>query len=111
MRYLKLILISTFLFLLPVLLYAQQEYIVAKGESLYRIAKKNNISVADLKRLNNLSDNLINTCQKLIVSSTEDEDSKASEVGSVYRTKKTYHRIHNWDTLAKIARQYKITIT
>jgi len=111
MRYLKLILISTFLFLLPVLLYAQQEHIVAKGESLYRIAKNHNISVLDLKRLNNLSGNLINTDQKLIVSSTEDEESKATEVGSVYRTKKTYHRIHNGDTLAKIARQYKSTVT
>ena len=111
MRYLKLLLISTFLFLLPVLLYAQQEYIVAKGESLYRIAKNYNISVADLKRLNNLSGNLINTGQKLIVSSTEDEESKATEVGSVYRTKKTYHRIHNGDTLSKIAHKYKITVT
>ncbi|MFA5393094.1 MAG: LysM peptidoglycan-binding domain-containing protein [Candidatus Ratteibacteria bacterium] len=111
MKYLKLLLISTFLFLLPVLLYAQQEYIVAKGESLYRIAKNHNISISDLKRLNNLSGNLINTGQKLIVSSTEDEESKASEVGSVYSTKKTYHRIHNGDTLSKVARKYGITLT
>ena len=111
MKYLKLLLISTFLFLLPVLLYAQQEHVVAKGESLYRIAKIYNISVEDLKQLNNLSGNLIKTGQKLIVSSTEDEESKASEAGSVYRTKKIYHRIHNGDTLSKIARQYKITVT
>ncbi|MBU2496093.1 MAG: LysM peptidoglycan-binding domain-containing protein [Candidatus Omnitrophota bacterium] len=111
MRYLKLSLIATFLFLLPVLLYAQQEHIVAKGENLYRIAKNHNISVADLKRLNNLSGNLINTGQKLIVSSTEDEESRASEAGSVYRTKKTYHRIRNGDTLSKIARKYEVTLT
>ncbi len=110
MRYLKLILISTFLFLLPVWLYAQQEHIVVKGEVLSRIAKKHNISVTDLKRLNNLSGNRIKSGQKLIVSSTEDEESKVSEVGSVYHTKKTYHRIHNGDTLSKIARKYKITV-
>ena len=96
---------------MPVLLYAQQEHIVAKGESLYRIAKNHNISVLDLKQLNNLSGNLIKTGQKLIVSSTEDEESKASEAGSVYRTKKIYHRIYKGDTLSKIARQHKITVT
>jgi len=111
MRYLKLSLIANFLFLLPVLLYAQSEHIVAKGESLYRIAKNHNISVEDLKRFNNLSGNLIKPGQKLIVSSTEDEESKASEAGSVYHTKKTYHWIHNGDTLSRIARKYKITIT
>ncbi|MCX5641960.1 MAG: NlpC/P60 family protein [Candidatus Omnitrophica bacterium] len=111
MRYLKLFLILTCLFFLPVLLGAQPTHVVVKGESLYRIAKGHNISVEDLKRLNNLSGNLINTGQKLIVSSTEDEESKASEVGSVYRTKKTYHRIHSGDTISKIARNYKITVT
>ena len=110
MHHLKLSLILTLLFFPPVLLYAQSEHIVAKGESLYRIAKNHNISIEDLKRLNNLSGNLINTGQKLIVSSTEDEEGKASEAGSVYRTKKAYYRIHNGDTLSKIARKYKITV-
>lgn len=110
MKHLKSILISTFLFLLPALLYAQPEHVVAKGESLYRIAKSHNISVSDLRRFNNLSGNLIKSGQKLIVSSTENEESKASEVGSVYRTKKTYHRIHNGDTLSNIALKYKTTV-
>ena len=111
MRYLKLFLILTFLFLLPVLLYAQPEHIVTKGENLYCIAKNYNISIEDLKRFNSLSGNLINTGQKLIVSSTENEESKALEVGSVYRTQKTYHRIHSGDTLSRIARKHGITVT
>ncbi|MFH2068625.1 MAG: LysM peptidoglycan-binding domain-containing protein [Candidatus Omnitrophota bacterium] len=110
MRYLKLLVLSVCLFFAPAFLYAQQKHIVAKGENLYRIAKNHNISVEDLKRLNNLSGNLINTGQKLIISSTEDEESTASEVGSVYHTKKTYHRIRSGDTLSKIARKYEITI-
>jgi len=111
MRYLKLSLISICLFFTPVLLYAQPEHIVAKGENLYRIAKEHNVSVEDLKRLNNLSGNLIHSGQKLVISSTEDEESKASEVGSVYHTKKTYHRIQSGDTLSKIARKFGITVT
>ena len=111
MRYFKLSLISICLFFTPVLLYAQPEHIVAKGENLYRIAKDHNVSVEDLKRLNNLSGNLIHAGQKLVINSTEDEESKASEVGSVYRTKKTYHRIHSGDTLSKIARKFGITVT
>lgn len=40
---------------------------VKKGENLFRIAKKYNISVEELKRLNNLTDNKLSTGQKLIV--------------------------------------------
>ena len=42
-------------------------YIVQKGESLYSIAKKNNISVDEIKRKNNLNSNLISIGQKLIL--------------------------------------------
>jgi LysM repeat protein len=41
------------------------EYIVKQGETLYGICKKLNISVSDLKRLNNLDSNLISIGQSL----------------------------------------------
>lgn len=41
---------------------------VAKGETLYRIAKEYGVSVQDLKEWNRLSDNTIHVGQKLIVS-------------------------------------------
>ena len=44
-----------------------QKYTVKKGESLYSIAKKFNTSVDSLKRKNNLSSNLINVGQELII--------------------------------------------
>jgi len=44
---------------------------VKKGETLYRIAKKYNISVDELKRLNGLSSNKLSTGQKLIVKAQE----------------------------------------
>lgn len=42
-------------------------YIVQKGDSLYSIAKKYNISVDEIKRKNNLSSNLLSIGQKLIL--------------------------------------------
>lgn len=44
---------------------------VKKGETLYKIAKKYNISVTELKRLNNLTSNRLKTGQKLIVKASE----------------------------------------
>lgn len=40
-------------------------YTVKKGDTLWRIAKNNNISVADLKRINKLSSNALSIGQKL----------------------------------------------
>ena len=38
---------------------------VSKGDTLYNIAKRNGLSVDELKSINNLSDNLILIGQKL----------------------------------------------
>ena len=40
-------------------------YIVKKGDSLYSIARRNNITVDELKRINNLNSNLISIGQVL----------------------------------------------
>ena len=42
-------------------------YIVQSGDSLYSIAKRNNVSVDEIKRLNNLTSNLLNIGQRLII--------------------------------------------
>lgn len=44
-----------------------QNYTVVKGDSLYSISKKFNISIEDLKKKNNLSDNTISLGQNIIV--------------------------------------------
>ena len=42
-------------------------YVVKNGDTLYSIAKKNNISVNDLKRLNNITSDFLKIGQKLLV--------------------------------------------
>ena len=44
-------------------------YIVKKGDSLYSIARRNNMMVDELKSLNNLTSNILSIGQKLIISS------------------------------------------
>lgn len=44
---------------------AEDLYTIQQGDTLYSLSKKFNLSVADLKKLNNLSDNAINVGQKI----------------------------------------------
>jgi flagellum-specific peptidoglycan hydrolase FlgJ len=44
-----------------------QKYTVIKGDSLYSISKKFNISIDELKKINNLTDNTISLGQSIIV--------------------------------------------
>ena len=48
-------------------------YQVKKRDTLYQIAKKNNTSVAKLKKLNNLSSNTLTIGQTLLIPSSEEE--------------------------------------
>ena len=43
-------------------------YIVKKGDTLWSIAKKLNVEVNELKKLNNLESNLLSIGQELIIS-------------------------------------------
>lgn len=69
-------------------------YIVEKGDTLYSVAKKFNISVNKLKEYNNLSSNLLSVGQKLLIPIGED----------------TTYVVKSGDTLYKIARDFNITV-
>lgn len=69
-------------------------YIVEKGDTLYSIAKKFDISVNKLKEYNNLISNLLNLGQKLLIPIGED----------------TTYVVKSGDTLYKIAREFNISV-
>lgn len=69
-------------------------YIVEKGDTLYSIAKKFDISVNKLKEYNNLSNNLLNVGQKILIPIEED----------------TTYVVKTGDTLYSIAREFNTTV-
>ena len=73
-------------------------YTVLKGDSLYSIAKKFNTSVDNLKKLNNLTSNLINVGDLLKIS-----EGKTSNVTDAYI-------VQSGDTLYSIARKYGLSV-
>lgn len=76
-------------------------YIVKKGDSLWSIASKNNTTVDNIKKLNNLSSNNLSVGQVLKLSyDTEKEDIKES---NIYTVKKG-------DSLWLIANKYGTTV-
>lgn len=66
---------------------ASKTHTVQKGETLYRIATKYNISVDELKRLNSLTSNTIKTNQKLIVENKAAASKSVSSINSTIAPK------------------------
>ena len=71
-------------------------YIVQKGDNLYQIAKKYNITTKDLKDLNNLTSNLLNVGQKLKVPSIKEDYA--------------LYIVKSGDSLYQIAKEYNTTV-
>lgn len=76
-------------------------YIVKSGDSLYSIARKYNTTVDEIKRLNNLSSNVLSIGQVLKIPSS----SESNNTG----TTNTYV-VKSGDSLYSIARKYNTTV-
>ncbi|WP_410002937.1 transglycosylase SLT domain-containing protein [Campylobacter volucris] len=63
-------------------------YVVKKGDSIYTIAKKHNISVETIKEYNKIKGNLININQKLVLKIKEKKNEK---IQTAKRTSKDNH--------------------
>ncbi len=75
-------------------------YTVKSGDTLYSIANKYGLTVDELKKLNNLTSNLLSIGQKLKVTN----NSSSNNSDNIYIVK-------SGDTLYKIARMYNTTVT
>ena len=80
-------------------------YIVQKGDTLYSIAKNNNISVDELVKINNLANSNLSIGQELYIPKLEEkiENNNLSEEYDFYTIKKG-------DSLWKIAREFDIPL-
>ncbi|MBR3210807.1 MAG: LysM peptidoglycan-binding domain-containing protein [Bacilli bacterium] len=74
---------------------SEKAYIVKKGDTLYSISKKYNISVDEIKRMNQLKSNLLTIGQVLVL-----EDIKPNE----------YYIVQKGDTLWSIAKNNQVSI-
>lgn len=74
-------------------------YIVKKGDTLWNIASKYNITVDKLKKLNGLNSNLITIGQKLLIQDNED-----------IKNNLITHTVIKGDTLWDLANKYKTTV-
>ena len=75
-------------------------YVVQKGDTLYSIARNNNVSIDDLIRINNLNNPNLYIGQELYIPSKEESSTSEYEI---YTVKKG-------DSLWKISKEYDITI-
>lgn len=103
--------VSTTVVAVPIAEASAEYYIVQKGDTLSKIAKKYGITVAQLKSWNSLTANTIYTKQKLIVKKSASTPAQATTKveESSSSTVKTY-KIVKGDTLAKIAKKYGTTV-
>ncbi|EHC2043461.1 1,4-beta-N-acetylmuramoylhydrolase [Listeria monocytogenes] len=83
-------------------------YTVAKGDSLWRIATNNKVTIANLKSWNNLKSDFIYPGQKLKVSAgtTTSNTHTAKPSNSAVKT----YTVKKGDSLWAISRQYKTTV-
>jgi len=106
-----------------------QVYVVRSGDNMASIAKKFNMTVSELKALNNLSKNYVKSRQRLLVytkdsrveplpSSVTGGNRQETATASVTETrqepapaaKPTYHVVKSGETLSAIAGKYHCTV-
>lgn len=97
------ILLTGQLLKIPSALLPESTYIVKKGDSLYSIANKYNTTVDELKRINNLTSNILRIGQVLKLPSDKVSDVEKEENTISYTVQKG-------DSLYSIARKYSTTI-
>ncbi|MDI9256070.1 LysM peptidoglycan-binding domain-containing protein [Flavobacterium sedimenticola] len=86
---------------------ASDYYEVQKGDNLFSIAKKFNVSLEDLKKWNNLDDLNVQLGSKLAL---VDKEANTQEEAPVTETKIVEHKVKKGEYLGTIAKKYNVTI-
>ena len=82
-------------------------HVVRRGESLWTIARRNNMDVRTLMRLNNKSSkDVIRPGERLVLRRDGESRAGGSETASGVT-----HRVRSGETLSSIARRYGVTIS
>ncbi len=86
-------------------------YKVKRGESLISIAKDNNVSVEELKKLNNLSDSKIRFGQELkLTPASEKSKSSSSKAERETKSKNIQHKVKSGESYYSIAKDYGCSV-
>jgi LysM repeat protein len=90
-------------------------YLVKKGDTLYSIAKKYEVSLEEIKKINNLQDNNISIGQILKIPTNKElnfsQPLKPSEnLPSQENKQISYHKVAKGETLYSISKKYEIPI-
>ncbi|MCS7135447.1 MAG: LysM peptidoglycan-binding domain-containing protein, partial [Candidatus Aenigmarchaeota archaeon] len=91
----------------PSLLYAQT-YTVKKGDNIWRISKKFNVSVEEIKKANNLKNTKLQVGMKLEIPQKRDENTKVSKHSKP--SEPQYHIVKKGENLFRIAKKYNISV-
>ena len=87
---------------------SENYYVVAKGDNLFIIAKKNNVSIEDLKEWNNLIDNNVKVGTQLVVSSENVAEAKEEDIKP--KSKNIEHIVVKGEYLGTIAKKYNVSV-
>lgn len=79
-------------------------YTVRPGDTLYKIANLYNLSVDELKRINNLDSNTLSIGQQLLVNPNNTNNGNNNEPNYITYT------VQSGDSLSKLARDYNTTV-
>jgi LysM repeat protein len=87
-------------------------YTIKSGDTLWKIASENNVSVSNLKQWNNLKSDVIHLNQTLTLNAPKASTAEktANSTKSTASSSSTYI-VKSGDTLSKIAKQYKTSVS
>lgn len=89
---------------------SEDYYVVAKGDNLFTIAKKNNVTVDNIKQWNNMIDNNVKVGSQLIISNESLAEAREEDTKPKGEIKNIEHVVGKGEFLGTIARKYNVSI-